>query len=105
VIKFSDLRGSKEWRLHNEKLNDMYSSPSTIWVIKSRIMKWPGHLARMGEGRCAYRVLVGTSEGKKSLGKFRHRWKDNTKMNLQEMSWGAWTELIWLRKGTGCGLL
>jgi hypothetical protein len=59
----------------------------------------------MGKGRGAYRVLVGRPEGRRPLGRPRHRWKDNIKMNLQEVRWGAWTGLIWLRIGTGGGLL
>jgi hypothetical protein len=59
----------------------------------------------MWEGRCAYRILVGKPEGRRPLGKPRHRWEDNIKMDLQEVGWGAWTGLIWLRIGTGGGLL
>ena len=68
-------------------------------------MRWPGHVARMGDRKGVYRVLVGKSEGKKLLGRPRRRWEDNIKMDLQEMEWGAWTGLIWLRVGTGCRLL
>jgi hypothetical protein len=95
-----------EWRrLHNEELNDLYSSPNIIRVIKSRRMRWAGHVARMGEGRGAYRILVGRLEGRRPLGRPRRRWEDNIKMYLQEVGWGAWTGLIWLRIGTGGGLL
>jgi hypothetical protein len=59
----------------------------------------------MGEGRGAYRVLVGRPEGRRPLGRPRRNWEDNIKMNLQEVVWGAWTGLIWLRIGTGGGLL
>jgi hypothetical protein len=59
----------------------------------------------MREGRGAYRVLVGRPEGRRPLGRPRRRWEDNIKMDLQEMGWGAWTGLIWLRIGTGGGLL
>jgi hypothetical protein len=77
-----------EWRrLHNEKLNDLYSSPNIIRVIKSRRMRWAGHVARMGEGRGAYRVLVGRPEGRKPRGRPRRRWEDNIKMDLQEVGW------------------
>ena len=63
------VKVTREWRkLHNEELNDLYPSPN-IRVIKSRRMRWAGHVARMGEGRGLYRVLVGTPEGKKPLGK------------------------------------
>jgi hypothetical protein len=95
-----------EWRrLHNEERNDLYSSPNIIQVIKSRRMRWVGHVARMGEGRGAYRILVGRPEGRRPLGRPRHRWEDNIKMDLVEVGWGAWTGLIWLRIGTGGGLL
>jgi hypothetical protein len=95
-----------EWRrLHNEELNDLYSSSNIIRVIKSRRMRWAGHVARMGEGRGAYRILVGRPEGRRPLGRPRRRWEDNIKMDLQEVGWGAWTGLIWLRLGTGGGLL
>jgi hypothetical protein len=59
----------------------------------------------MGEGRGAYRILVGRPEGRRPLETPRHRWEDNIKMDLQEVGWGAWTGLIWLRIGTGGGLL
>jgi hypothetical protein len=81
-----------EWRrLHNEELHDLYSSPNIIWVIKSRRMRWAGHVARMGAGRGAYRILVGRPEGRRALGRHRRRWEDNIKMDLQEVGWGAWT--------------
>jgi hypothetical protein len=92
-------------RLHNEELNDLYSTPNIIRVITSRRMRWAGHVARMGEGRVAYRILVGRPEGRRPLGRPRRRWKDNIKMDLQEVGWGAWTGLIWLRIGTGGRLL
>jgi hypothetical protein len=59
----------------------------------------------MGEGRGAYRILVGRLEERRQLGRPRHRWEDNIKVDLQELGWGAWTGLIWLRIGTGGGLL
>jgi hypothetical protein len=72
-----------EWRrLHNEGLNDLYSSPNIIRVIKSRRMRWAGHIARMGEGRSLYRILVGRPEGRRPLGRPMPRWKDNIKMDL-----------------------
>jgi hypothetical protein len=94
-----------EWRrLHNEELNDLYSSPNIIRAIKSRRMRWAGHVARMGEGRGAYRILVGRPEGRRPLGRPRRRWENNIKMDLQDMRWGAWSGLIWLGIGTGeCG--
>jgi hypothetical protein len=91
-----------EWRkLDNEELNDLYSSPNTIWVIKSRIISWTGHVAQMGERRRVYRVLVGKAEGRGSLGKPKRGWEDNIKKDLQEVGCRAWTSLIWLRVGTG----
>jgi hypothetical protein len=79
-----------EWRrLHNEELNDLYSSPNTIRVIKSRRMRWAGHVARMDEGRVAYRILVGRPEGRRPLGRPRRRWEDNIKRDLQEVEWGG----------------
>jgi hypothetical protein len=78
-----------EWRrLHNEEPNDLYSSPNIIRVIKSRRMRWAGHVARMGEGRGEYRILVGRTEGRRPLGRSRRRWEDNIKMDLQEVGWG-----------------
>jgi hypothetical protein len=91
-------------RLHNEELNDQYSSPN-FRVIESRRMRCAGHVACVGERRDAYRVLVGKAEGKRPLGISSRRWEDNIKMDLQEVGWGAWTGLLWLRKGTGCGAL
>jgi hypothetical protein len=77
-----------EWRrLHNEELNDLYSSPNIIQVIKSRRMRWVGHVARMGERRGAYRILVGRPEGRRPLGRPRHMWEDIIKMDLQEVGW------------------
>jgi len=76
---------TEEWRkLHNEKLYDLYSSPIIIWVIKSR-RRWAGHVARMGESRIVYRVLVGKMEGKGPLGAPTVRWEDNIKMDHQEV--------------------
>ena len=75
-----------EWRrLHNEELNDLYSSPNIVRGIKSRRMRWAGHVARMGEERGVYRVLVGKSEGRRPLGRRRRRWVGNIRMDLQEV--------------------
>ena len=77
---------SGEWRkLHNEELSDMYSLPNIVRVVKSIRMRWAGHVARMGEWRGVYRVLVGKPEGKRPLRRPRHRWEDNIKMDLQEV--------------------
>ena len=71
--KWDEITG--EWRkLHNEELNDLYSSPNIVRMIKSRRMRWVGHVARMGEGRGVYRVLVGKPEGESPLGRPRCRW-------------------------------
>jgi hypothetical protein len=68
-------KATGEWRrLHNEELNDLYSTPNIIRVIKSRRLRWAGHVARMGETRGAYRILVGRPEGRRPLGRPRHRW-------------------------------
>jgi hypothetical protein len=78
-----------EWRkLHIEELNDLNSLPNIVRVIKSRRMILAGHVARMGEVRGVYMVLLGKPEGKRPLGRPRHRWKDNIKMDLQEVGYG-----------------
>ena len=93
-----------DWRkLHNEELNDLYSSLSTVRGIKSRIMSWAEHVACMGEKKV--RVLVGKPEGKRQLGRPRRRWEDNIKMYLQKWYVGAWTGSSWLRMGTVGGHL
>jgi len=82
--------GTGEWRrLHNEELNDLYSSPNIVRVIKSRRMRWAWHVARMGEERGVYRVLVGKPEGRRQLGRPRRRWLD------------IWTDL----QEVGCGYM
>jgi len=79
-----------EWRrLHNEELNDLYSSPNIVQVIKSRRMRWAGHVAHMGEERGVYRILVGKPERKRPLGRPRHRWVDNIRMDLREVGCGC----------------
>jgi hypothetical protein len=84
-----------EWRrLHNEELNDLYSSPNISRVVKSRRMRWAGHVARTGEKRGVYRILVGKPEGRRPLGRPRRRCEDNIKMDLQAVGWGMdWIEL------------
>jgi hypothetical protein len=84
------------WRkLHNDELHDLYSSPNIVRVIKSRRMRWAVHVARMGEGRGVYMVLVGRPEGKRPLGRPRRRWEDNIKMDLGEIGIDG-VNWIWL---------
>jgi hypothetical protein len=83
-----------EWRkLHNKELHDLYFSPSIIKIIKSLRRRWVGHVARMGENRNAYRLLVGKPERKRPLGRPRRRWVDNIRMDLGEVGWG---EVDWI---------
>jgi hypothetical protein len=85
-----------EWiKVHNEEFNNLYSSPTIVRLMKSRRIIWAGYVARMGEGRGAYRILVGKPEGKRPLGRPRRRWEDNVKMDLQEVECGGmdWIEL------------
>jgi len=87
---------TEEWRkLHNEDLNNLYSSSNTVRVIKSRRMRWAGHVACMGERRGMYRVLVEKPEGKRPLGRPRYRWEDSIRMDLQEVGCGSmnWIKL------------
>jgi len=78
-----------EWRrLHKEELNDLYCSPNIVRVIKSGRMRWAGHVAHMGEEKGVYRVLLGKPEGRRPLGRPRHRWVDNIRMDLQEVGCG-----------------
>jgi hypothetical protein len=93
--KRDEVKG--KWRkLHNEELRDLYSSPSVIRIIKSRRMRWAGHVARMGEKKNAYRLLVGKPDGKRPLGRPRRRWvESNIMMDLGEVGWGDvdWIDL------------
>jgi hypothetical protein len=85
-----------EWRkLNNEELKDLYSSPNIVRVIKWKIMRWADRVARMGQSRGVYRVLVGKLEGKRPLGRPRPRWADNIKMHLQVVRCGGidWIEM------------
>jgi hypothetical protein len=90
-IKVSSYQANLFWKviiikmLHNEELHNLYSSPSIIRIVKSRRMRWAGHVARMGEKRNVYRLLVGKPEGKRQLGRPRRRWTDNIKMDLLEI--------------------
>jgi hypothetical protein len=84
-----------EWRkLHNEELHNLYSSPDIIMQVKSRRMRWAGHVARMGEERKVYKVLVGKPEGKRPLGRPRRRWEDGIRMDLREIGLGG---VDWIR--------
>jgi hypothetical protein len=76
-----------------------------VRVIKSRRMKWAGHVARMGQRRGAYTILVGRNKGRRPLGRPRRRWEDNIKMDQEVRCGGAWTGVSWLRRRTGGGLL
>jgi len=85
----------REWKkLHNVELHELYPSPKIVGVIKWRKMRMAGHVARIGEKRVVYRVLVGKSEGKCPLGRPRRRWEDNININLQEVGWGAGIDWI-----------
>jgi len=87
---------TREWvKQHNEGLNDMRSSPNILRVTKSRRMRWVRHVARMGEERGVYRILVGKPEGKRLVRRPRRRWEDNIKMDFQEVGCGVldWIEM------------
>ena len=93
-IKRDEVTG--EWsKLHNEELNDLYSSFNIVRVIKSRRMRWAGHVMNMGERTGISRILVGKPEGKRPLGRRRHRWENNIKMDLLEVGCGGmdWIKL------------
>jgi hypothetical protein len=103
--KFTSKREEDgSWRkLHKDNLHGLYSSPNI--VIKSRRMRWEGHVARMREGRGVYRVLVGRPEGKRPLGRPRRRWEDNIKMNLREIGIDGRTGFSWIRIGSSGGIV
>jgi hypothetical protein len=91
--------------LHNDELHRLYSSPNIVRVIKLRRMRWVGYVARMGEGRGIYRVLVGRPEGKRLLGSPRHRWEDNIKLYIREVGIDGENWIHWLMIGSSGGLL
>ena len=97
---------TREWRkLHNEELNDLYFSPNIVKVIKLRRLRWAGHVARMGEGRGVYRVLVGKTEGKRPLGDPGVDGSIIIRWIFRKWDMGVRTGSSWLRIGTGCGHL
>jgi hypothetical protein len=102
-IVFLNLKFASPYirKLHNEELNDLYSLPNIVRVVKSRRMRWAGHVARMGEDRGVHRVLVGKPEGKRPLGRPRLRWENNIKMDLQKVGGGGggWMGLAQDRDG------
>ena len=87
------------------ELYALYSSPNIIRVIKSKALRSAGYVPRMGEGRGAYRTLVGKPERRRPLGRPRRRWEDNIKTDFFRSGMRAWSVLIWLRVGTGGGFL
>jgi hypothetical protein len=89
--------------LHSGDLHNFYSSPD-IRQIKSRKMRWAGHVAHMGEGRNVYKVLLGRPKGKRPLGRLRRRWEDGTRMDLREIGQGVWNGFTRLRTETSGGL-
>jgi hypothetical protein len=86
-------------------LNDLYSLPNIVRVVKSRRMRWAGHVARMGEDRVVQRVLVGKPEGRRPLGRSRRRWENNIKGIFRKLEGVVGTGWSWLRIGTGGGHL
>ena len=97
-VKRDEVTG--DWRkLHNEELNDYYSLLHIMQMVKMRGMRWAGHVVHMEERRDAYRVLMGKPEEKRPLGRLRHTWEDNIKMDLQEVGWGHGLDL----SGSGYG--
>jgi hypothetical protein len=97
------------WRQqHNEELHDLYSSPIITKMIRSKRMRWDGHVTQSGEKRAAYKLLVGNPEGKRPLRRQRCRGVDNNiKLDLQQRRWSGvvWCGLAWLRIGASGGLL
>jgi len=104
-----------EWRkLQNEELNYLYSPPNIVQVIKTRTMRWAGHVARMEERRGVYRVLMGKPEEKRPIGRFRYiyiyiyiyiYWRVILRCMFGKWDVGIWTGSMWLGTGTGDGLL
>ena len=89
-----------EWRrLHNEELNSLYRSPNIVRVIKSRRLRWAGHVARIEEYRSTFKILTGKLSGKRPLGRPRRRWEDNIRMDLEEIGINTGIGLIRLKIG------
>jgi hypothetical protein len=89
IFRLKRVEVTGGWRkLHNEELYDLNSSPSIIRIIKAWRIRWTGHVARMGEKRNAYRLLVGKPEGRRPLGRPRHGWLNNITMDFVEVGWG-----------------
>jgi hypothetical protein len=91
--------------LHNEEIHKLCSSPNIIRQIKAWMMWWAGHVARVGEERKMYRVLLRRPEGKRPRGIPRLRWECEIRMAFGESEWGAWSRFSWLKVGAGGGLL
>jgi len=103
-LKRDEVTG--EWRkLHNGELSDLYSLPNIVRVVKSKRMRWAGHVARMGKGRGVYRVLVGRPEGKRPLERPRRRWGIILRWIFKKWEGVGRTGWSWLRIGTGGGHL
>jgi len=99
------MHGNSNIKLIFKATKVRYSSPNIFRVIKSRRMRWAGHVVRIGERKGLYRVLVGKPEGKRPLGRPSRRWEDNIKMDVQEVDVVVWTGSFWLRIGTDGGQL
>jgi len=93
--KRDEVTGERR-KLHNEELNDLYSSPNIFRMINSSSMRWAGHVARLGVSRGVYRILVGKPEGKSPLERSRRKWEDNVKIDLQEVGCGG---MDWIDMG------
>jgi hypothetical protein len=102
--KVDEVTGN--WRkLHKDGLHNLYSSTNIITLMKTRRKSWAGHVARMGETRNAYRILMGKPEGRRPLGRPRRGWVDNIKIDLRKIDWMVWSESVWFGIGTSGGLL
>jgi hypothetical protein len=101
--KRNEVTGEQR-KLSNGELHNLYSLPDIIRQIKSRRMKWVGHVARMGEKRKVYKVLIRKPEGKTPLGRLRCRWEYGIRIDPGELGWRVWSGFTWLRIGTSGGL-